>query len=135
MSFVLDTSVTMAWLFEDESTKQSETLLDRLSDEAALVPYLWMYEVANVLVIAERRQRITEAQARRFTSLLRNLPIEIAEDSTYELWDGAMNLARIYGLSAYDSAYLDLAMKQGLPLATQDKALKKAASQAGVEVY
>jgi len=74
LSFVLDTSVTMAWLFEDEASRKTESLLDRLSTEEALVPTLWTYEVGNVLLMAERRKRITEAQGKRFAHLLQSLP-------------------------------------------------------------
>ena len=134
MSFVLDTSVTMAWLFEDEVTKQTERLLDSLSEEEAWVPSLWSYEVGNVLVVAERRGRITEAQERYFTRLLLSLPIQVADTSAGALWDGALGLARARNLSVYDAAYLDLAMKTGLPLATLDSKLGDTAMQLGVDV-
>lgn len=134
MSFVLDTSVTMAWLFEDEVTEQTERLLDSLSEEEAWVPSLWSYEVGNVLVVAERRGRITEAQERHFTRLLLSLPIQVADTSAGALWDGALSLARARNLSVYDAAYLDLAMKTGLPLATLDSKLGDTAMQLGVDV-
>lgn len=134
MSFVLDASVAMAWLVEDEATTESEATLDRLADEEALVPSLWPYEVANVLVAAERRNRVTEAQSRQFLGLLGNLPIRVSEQGTFRIWDGALSVARSHRLSAYDGAYLDLAMVEGLPLVTLDKALKQAAREAGVQV-
>jgi predicted nucleic acid-binding protein len=132
MSFVLDASITMAWLFEDEATSQTETLLDRLGAEEAVVPSLWPYEIANVLIVAERRKRITEAQGRHFTRLLSNLPIRVMEASSAAIWDGAINAATRYGLTVYDAAYLDLAMREGLSLATQDKALRAAAEKSGI---
>ena len=134
MSFVLDTSVTMAWLFEDEATPHTEILLDRLQAEEALVPSLWSYEVGNVLVMAERRKRISEAQGRRFAELLESLPIHIADSHTPELWGGAVIAARTHKLSVYDGAYLDLAMREGTSLATLDKALKTAARKSGVDI-
>ena len=134
MSFVLDTSVTMAWLFEDEATRQSEALLDRLETDEALVPSLWTDEVGNVLVMAEQRKRITEAQGRRFAELLESLPIRIADSHTLKLWGGAVIVARAHKLSVYDGAYLDLAMREGLSLATLDKDLKTAARKSGVDV-
>lgn len=134
MSFVLDASVTTAWLFGDEGTSQTEVLLDRLGAEEAVVPSLWAYEIANVLVIAERRKRITEAQGRQFTRLLSNLPIRVVEAGSAAIWDGAMNAARRYGLTVYDAAYLDLAMREGLSLATQNKALRAAAKTSGVSL-
>lgn len=135
MSFVLDTSVTMAWLFEDESTSATESLLNRLKTEEALVPTLWVYEVGNVLLMAERRKRIKEAQARRFTQLLESLPIRISDPHRQSLWSNAVVVAREHGLSVYDGIYLDLAMREGMPLATRDKALRRAAKKAGLEIY
>ncbi|MFQ5487342.1 MAG: type II toxin-antitoxin system VapC family toxin [Gammaproteobacteria bacterium] len=134
MSFVLDASVTMAWLFEDESSQHTEIILERLNDEQALAPELWLYEVANVLIMGERRQRLTEAQSRRFIELLLALPIEIVPNDKSTLWSSLISLAREQGISAYDAAYLDTAMRKGIPLATQDKALKKAAQRTGVAV-
>ena len=135
MNFVLDTSVTMAWLFEDEASPNTESLLDRLSTEEALVPTLWSYEVGNVLLMAERRKRITEAQGKRFANLLQSLPIRVSDPLPNPLWGNAVVVAREYGLSVYDGTYLDLAMQQGMPLATRDKALIKAARKAGVAIY
>ena len=135
MSFVLDTSVTMAWLFEDEATRTTEKLLDRLKSEEALVPTLWTYEVGNVLLLAERRKRITEAQGRRFAQLLESLPICISDSDLNSLWSSAVVVAREHGLSVYDGTYLDLAMREGIPLATRDIALRKAAKKAGVEIF
>ena len=135
MSFVLDTSVTMAWLFEDETTRTTEAILDRLTSEDALVPTLWTYEVGNVLLMAERRKRITEAQGRRFTRLLESLPIRISDSHLISLWSNAVVVAREHELSVYDGTYLDLAMREGIPLATRDKALRMAAKKLGVEIY
>ena len=134
MSFVLDTSVTMAWLFEDEATRNTEALLDRLKTEEAFVPTLWAYEVGNVLLMAQRRKRITEAQGRRFTQLLESLPISIADSHLVSLWSSAVVVDRAHGLSVYDGTYLDLAMREGMPLATRDRALRRAARKLGVAV-
>ena len=132
MSLVVDASVTLAWLFEDESNAYTEKALSRLETENAMVPGIWLYEVANVLVLAERRGRITEAVSRQFRELLSRLPIQVDHLGQTELWSSATHLAREHGLTAYDAAYLELAMREGLPLATQDKALKEAARAAGV---
>ena len=134
MSFVLDTSTAMAWLFEDEGTPESEAALDRLGEEEALVPSLWPYEVANVLVAAERRKRISEAQTRQFLGLLKRLPIQVATNTPLQPWEGPLVVARGHRLSAYDGAYLDLAIREGLPLVTQDKGLRSAAEVAGVQI-
>ena len=125
----------MAWLFEDEATRTTEAILDRLKSEEALVPTLWTYEVGNVLLMAERRKRITEAQGRRFTRLLESLPIRITDPQLNSLWSNAVVVAREHGLSVYDGTYLDLAMREGIALATRDKALRKAAKKLGIEIY
>lgn len=134
MSFVLDASTTMAWLFEDERNKYTDSILMKLESEEAHVPDLWLYEVANVLIIGERRKRITEAQSRRFSDLLCELPIRVVEIAKNALWGNVLVLAREHGLTAYDAAYLELAMHEGLPVATQDKALRKASKKAGIEI-
>lgn len=128
--FVVDTSVTMAWCFEDEATPATEAVLDRLRDEPAIVPPIWPLEVANVLLVAERRRRMTEAQAARFTGLLGQLPIHV-DDDTVDL-SAVLGTGRRHELSAYDAAYLVLAERLGAPLATLDDALAGAARTAGV---
>ncbi len=124
----------MAWLFEDEATRNTEALLDRLKTEEAFVPTLWAYEVGNVLLMAQRRKRITEAQGRRFTQLLESLPISISDSHLVSLWSSAVVVARAHDLSVYDGTYLDLAMREGMPLATRDRALRRAARKLGVAV-
>jgi predicted nucleic acid-binding protein len=130
MTFVLDASVALSWCFEDEATDETDALLRRLASEHAIVPALWELEVANVLVVARRRGRVTEAEATRFASILSSLPIEIERSPALlgELIDGATR----HGLSAYDAAYLLLAARTGRPLATRDKTLVRAAADAGV---
>ncbi len=130
MPFVLDASTTMAWCFEDEASEATEAVLDKLGADHALVPALWEYEVANVLLVAERRKRITEFQATRFLALLGQLPIHV---SPYPPRATAlMAIGRRHQLSAYDSAYLELASREGVALASVDVALKNAAAASGV---
>ena len=131
MPFVVDASVTMAWCFEDEATPETEALLDRLQEDAATVPSLWELEVVNVLLVAERRNRLGEAQSARFLSLLGQLPISV--DTVSDV--GAVLAAgRRHNLSAYDAAYLVLAEREGLALATLDASLAAAADSAGVSL-
>lgn len=130
MTFVLDVSTTMAWCFEDEQTPLSERCLDLLVEDDALVPPLWRYEVANVLVVAERRRRLTAAAAAQFMALLGQLPITTADEDP-EL-PVLVDVARRYELSAYDAAYLALAARHGLALATVDARLRDSAATAGV---
>ena len=127
--FVLDASVTMAWCFEDEKTPYSEGVLDTLEKTQAVVPTLWQLEVANVLLVGERRQRLTQAQTTRFIELLAGLPIEVTDAP--QKFSSTLSVGRTYNLSAYDAAYLDLAAGLGLPLATLDAPLRTAASRMG----
>ena len=132
--FILDCSLTMAWCFVSEQTPQTQALLARLSTDEARVPALWPLEVANVLLVSERRGKITQAQAAQFVAALRSLPIVVETDTAGRVWDQVLPLAREHRLSSYDAAYLELALRTGLPLATLDADLKKAASALGVVV-
>lgn len=129
---VVDASVALAWCFEDEATESTDAVLERVAREGAIVPDLWRFEVADVLITAERRARITAADATRLHALLASLPVapESAPSATAVL----AAVARDYALTAYDAAYLELAMRHGADLATRDAALLKAAAAAGVTV-
>lgn len=129
---MLDASTTLAWCFEDETTAPAASMLERLRDQEALVPPLWLLELANGLVVAERRGRISRAESTRFLRLVGELPIRVDQTSTLDLASSVMNLARDYELSAYDAAYLELALRLGQPLATLDERLRSAADRAGV---
>lgn len=132
--FVVDNSVVMAWCFEDEASVYSEHVLDRLRETQALVPPIWPLEVANVLLIAERRNRLTEAQCARFAQLLQALPIVVEEADVVQILGAVLAVGRAHRLSAYDAAYLEVAARQGMALATQDSRLSKAAEGAGITV-
>ena len=134
--FVLDNTVTMAWCFTDEATEFTETLLSRLSDltDSALVPALWLYEVVNVVELATRKGRITEGKARAFLESLGDLPIEIENLARTQMFDSARALASKCKLSAYDAAYLELAVRHKLPIAALDRDLAKAAKAVGVKL-
>lgn len=134
MEFVLDTSVTMSWCFEDEATPYTEAALDRLLGATAVVPAIWPLEVANVLLSAGRRGRLTEAQSARFVELLGALPIVMEQPSVDRIFGSVLPLGRQHGLSAYDAAYLELAARQGLPLATRDERIITAAAAIGVRI-
>ena len=132
MTIVIDTSMTMAWCFEDEATPAADEVLDQLRDGDAAVPSLWQLEVANVLLVAERRGRISEAQASRFVGLLEQLPIRVDTDVVDVT--NVLGVGRRHGLSAYDACYLVLAERLGVPLATLDATLAAAGRTAGVIV-
>ena len=130
--FILDTSVVMAWCLKDEKDDYSLSILDKLSSSEAWAPSLYPFEVVNVLWVAERRNRLTRADSNQFVNLLESLPINIDHHPPYQIMADLLSLGRQYALSAYDAAYLELAMRYGLPLATRDKGLKSAARKCGV---
>jgi predicted nucleic acid-binding protein len=133
-AFVLDCSVTMAWFFADEATPGTDALLDHLgSGGHAMVPRHWFLEVGNTLLMGERRKRCSEADAASFLGILRALAIEPDPDPMAPVAASALALARGHGLTLYDAAYLDLAMRSSRPLATLDKELRSAARKAGVK--
>jgi predicted nucleic acid-binding protein len=129
MAFVLDASISAVWALEDESSPLAEIAASRLKDENALVPGLWWYEVRNILVVNERRQRITAVDTAQYLDLLSSFPIQIC---SIEDEQAVFRCARKYRLSFYDAAYLALAIQERVPLATLDKVLQAAALTAGV---
>lgn len=130
--FVLDCSVTAAWCFEDEADAYAEAMLDRLAEGEALAPALWPLEMANVLLVAERKNRLSRAQTERLVELLQGLPIVIDNGTAERAMGKTLALARAQRLSSYDASYLELAMREGVPLATRDKALRMSAKRCGV---
>jgi predicted nucleic acid-binding protein len=133
VNFVLDCSATLPWIFGDEDS--TDQLLDALQKGAqAWVPALWHLELANVLVGAQRRDRIDQAGVEAFLSHLASYAIIVDGDTISRAWTKTLDLAVFHGLSAYDAAYLELALRRDLPLATKDKALIDASRRAGVRL-
>jgi predicted nucleic acid-binding protein len=131
---VLDASLTLQWFLEDEAGREyGLRVLASLSTKRAAVPILWFYEVGNGLLMANRRKRITPEQIDGFLSRLKALPIDAAQQVPSDILE-LPALAQKHGLTNYDSAYLALAMRLNLPLATTDAELRRAATAAGVEV-
>jgi predicted nucleic acid-binding protein len=131
MAFVLDASITACWAFQDEDHPDTRLAFHQMRSEEAVVPCLWWFEVRNILVVNERRRRIAESDTAVFLLGLSRLRIRI--DRAPE--EGAvLRLARTHRLSVYDAAYLELAQREGLPLATLDADLKKAAAGEGVAI-
>lgn len=129
MSFVLDASVTIVWAMQDEMHPVADLAFEKLDTEQALVPALWWYEVRNILVVNERRMRISVADSTQFQRDLGKYPIRIGQ-----IFDrpSLVDLARRFQITVYDAAYLELAIREQVPLATLDKALRVAAEAAGV---
>jgi predicted nucleic acid-binding protein len=131
---VIDASVTLAWCFKDELTEVASRLLEQLQTGAAAVPILWHLEVANVLAMSERRRRITAAESAQLITLLGTLDIVVDEETPSRAFSRILDLAREERLTAYDAAYLELAMRLGVPLASKDSDLCDAAERVGVTV-
>ena len=129
---VLDVSLSCAWCFADEANAEAWAILERLQTHQAHVPALWLWETANVLVQAERRGRISPASIRTYLGLLEGLPISVDQPSTASAWHDTLALARSHRLTSYDAAYLELALRRSLPLASRDQALQAAARAEGV---
>lgn len=133
--FVVDNSIVMAWCFEDEENGYAETVLESLASAEAFVPAIWPLEVGNVLLVAERKRRLSQASVVRFLELVGGLPITVEQETPERMLKEIVSLAREQGLSTYDASYLDLAMRLDLPLATQDTSLSKAAKKCKVPAF
>ena len=127
--FVLDCSVTMAWCFEDESNDYTDAILENLENTTAIVPTIWPLEVANVLLLSKKNKRITEVQSAGFIDALSALPIVVDQSTTSRAMHSIFVLAGQSGLTIYDAAYLELAIREKIPLLTLDKGLIKAAKK------
>jgi predicted nucleic acid-binding protein len=132
VSFIVDNSVALAWCFEDEQTPPIMDLLDRVAETGAFAPSLWPLEALNDLLTAERRKRIDPRQRHRLTNMLRALPITLDSETADQAWTTSVRLAERYRLSVYDAAYLELAQRRRLPLASLDVDLIKAARALGM---
>ena len=135
--FVLDASVALSWCFPGDPTEDTpycRLILAKLAKDDAVVPEIWAFKLANIIFVAcNRRKRITQKQIDEYLQRLRALPIRVEHS---DLWANVSleSLARKWNLSAYDAAYLDLALRRRLPLATTDDELRKAATAVGIRV-
>lgn len=136
--FVLDNSVSMRWLLASEKAsdqKYAEKVLNSMMEADALIPNLWHLEAISVLLGAEKRDEISLGEIERFISQLENLPIHVDPLTANQAFSRTLVLSREYKISSYDASYLELAMREGLPLSSLDKKLVKAAKKAEVEIY
>lgn len=138
MNFVLDNSVAMRWFFGDGKPHElayAQDVLEAMKEASALVPVTWGLEVSNVIARAEAKELVTEARSEAFLEMLEGVDI-VADAATFShALSDTLHLARRYRLSAYDASYLELALREGLPLATLDENLQKAAKRAGVKRF
>ena len=134
MAFVLDCSVTMAWLFPDEANESTDALLESLLTQSAVVPVLWPIEVGNVLLVATRRGRLSKDDWPGIRDALAALPIDVDPESGDRVLDTVLPIANEYKLSVYGAMYLELALRLRAPLATLDHRLITAGQAAGVTV-
>ncbi len=134
MSLVVDASIALTWCFSDERTPETIAVLNHVVDQAAFAPSVWPLEVLNALAIAQRRGRCNAADRLRLAGFLRQLPIAIDEDTLHHAWTTTAEFAERLQLTIYDAAYLELAHRQSLPLATLDSDLRRAAKTVGVSL-
>jgi predicted nucleic acid-binding protein len=132
MQFVLDCSVAISWCLVDENDDYANAILAMMPDSEAFVPGIWSLEIANTVVVAERRNRMTKKQSEQAIALLQSLLIQVDLFTDAKALDATLKLARQEGLAAYDAAYLELALRLQLPLATLDTRLAEAATRCGV---
>jgi predicted nucleic acid-binding protein len=132
---VLDASVALSWLFRDEGDPVGDAVATELTTGLAVVPAVWVFELANAVLRGERRGRCTETEAEAWLRDLFQFTIEFDQAAGPVFTAGVLATARRFGLSAYDAAYLELALRRGLPLATLDRRLQEAAAAAGVAAY
>ncbi len=132
MSFVVDNSVALAWRFEDEHIQPIMDLLDRVAETGAIAPSLWPLEALNGLLMAERRRRLDPKRRQRLAGFLRGLPVTLDAETADRAWTATARLAERYRLTLYDAAYLELAQRRKLPLATLDQDLIRAGKALGM---
>lgn len=131
---VVDSSIALSWCFKDEATPETDRVFEMVRDEGAVVPSLWHLEVGNVLLAAERRKRISAEDVAARLRLISALPIATDQETSAKAWGDIVSVARIEGLTTYDAAYLELAIRLGAVLLTKDEALARAARRRGIIV-
>ncbi len=132
---VIDASLALAWCFPDEMSSYADAVLVSLERIEVVVPAIWAVEVANALLVGERRTRLGETDILRFSELLKGLAIREEPRTISDALIGILPLARANNLSAYDAAYLEVSIRHGAPIATLDAALQDAAKANGVELF
>ncbi len=132
---VIDASVALAWCFPDEASDYADFVLLAVENQTVIVPSIWAVEITNALLVGQRRKRIRQPEVRRFIELLKDLSVVEDRQAFADSVSNVLPLAREYDLSAYDAAYLDVAVRHEMPLATLDGALQKACTLAGIKIF
>ncbi len=132
---VIDASVALAWCFPDEASEYADSVLLAVENHTVVVPAIWAVEITNALLVGERRKRIRQPEVRRFIELLKGLKIAEDVQPVADTVSCIFPLAQAYRLSAYDAAYLDVAVRREIPLATLDGDLQEAALAAGIKTF
>ena len=129
-SFIVDASVGFAWVYQGQATPETDRLLNDVAAGATVVvPALWFLEMSNVLLVAQRRHRLTAGQRKAAMEKLTAMQLTVDEEGSRNAFGKTSELAEQYGLSFYDATYLELALRRSLPLASRDEALRNAARQ------
>jgi predicted nucleic acid-binding protein len=135
-SFIVDASVGFAWVYQGQATPETDHLLNEIAAGATvIVPGLWFLEMSNVLLMAQRRHRLTAAQRKAAMEKLSALQLTVNEEGSRNAFGKTSELAEKYGLTIYDATYLELALRRSLPLASRDEALRNAAKQCGLKAF
>jgi predicted nucleic acid-binding protein len=133
-SFIVDASVGFAWVYQGQATPETDRLLNDVAAGATVVvPALWFLEMSNVLLVAQRRHRLTAGQRKAAMEKLTAMQLTVDEEGSRNAFGKTSELAEQYGLSIYDATYLELALRRSLPLASRDEALRNAAKQCGLK--
>ena len=132
MTFIVDSSVALSWCFEEERTPATTALLQWVGETGAVAPQHWPLEALNGLMMAERRNRVDAERRRRLARFLSDLPITLDAETSVQVWTATQDLAELHRLTVYDAAYLELALRQNLPLASLDGPLRAAGAARGV---
>lgn len=134
MSLVIDAALTMTWYFEDEATACADEILGRLSDVGAWVPSTWRLEVANAFALAVKHRRVDAVYRDASLNELSLLPITIDTETSTYAWSTTLRIAERFSLTTYDAAYLELAQRRSLPLASANSAMRAAAPTLDIEL-
>ena len=133
-NFIVDASVGFSWVHPGQATPETDHLLNEVADGATVVvPALWFFEMSNILLIAQRRRRLTAPQRKAALEKLTAMQLTVDEEGFRKAFGKISELAEKHGLTIYDATYLELALRRSLPLASRDEALRNAVSQCGLK--